>query len=135
MIGLDTNVLARLFVDDDPIQTAAARKFVGSRCTNNDPGFIDRIALCETVWVLTRAHGYDRSKIVSVIEELLASQDMILENAESVRAALHVFATHSVDFADALIAQVNRSHGSDETATFDRKAAKLDGFVLVSQSR
>ena len=31
MIGLDTNVLARLFVDDDPVQARLARRVVAER--------------------------------------------------------------------------------------------------------
>jgi predicted nucleic-acid-binding protein len=54
-----------------------------------------------------------------------------LEDAEAVRAALQVFTTHNVDFADVLIAEVNRAHGCKVTATFDRKAAKLAGFLRV----
>ena len=131
MIGLDTNVLTRLFVDDDAMQAAAARRFVAARCTSENPAFVDRVALCEMVWVLTRAHGYDRGDIVSVIEQLLASQDMILENHEAVRAALRSFAIRGIDFADALIGEVNRTHGCETTATVDRKAAKIEGFVRV----
>ncbi len=37
----------------------------------------------------------------------------------------------SLDFADALIAELNRRAGCSATATFDRRAAKQDGFVLV----
>ena len=132
MIGLDTNVLARLFVDDDAVQVKAARRFVAKRCTPENPGFVDRVALCEMVWVLTRAHGYDRSRIAAVINELLASRDMILEDQEAVRAALRVFSAHGVDFADALIAAVNRANGCVTTTTFDRKTARLDGFTRVS---
>jgi predicted nucleic-acid-binding protein len=132
MIGLDTNVLARLFVDDDRVQVPLARQFVAARCTRRDPGFINRIALCELVWVLSSAHGYDRGKIVNVIEQLLASRDMMLEDAEAVREALRIFAVRSVDFADVLIGIINRARGCEATATFDRKAAKLNGFVAVS---
>jgi len=131
MIGLDTNVLARLFVDDDPAQVKLAREFVADRCTRLDPGFVDRVALCELVWVLMSVHGYGRADVASVIEKLLASQDMMLEDAEAVRAALRVFAIRNVDFADVLIAAVNRAHGCKVTATFDRRAAKLEGFLRV----
>jgi hypothetical protein len=43
-----------------------------------------------------------------------------------------VFATSNVDFADVLIGQVNGAWGCSATATFDRKAAKLDGFVRIT---
>jgi predicted nucleic-acid-binding protein len=131
MIGLDTNVLARLFVDDNPAQAGAARSFVATRCTKANPGFVNRVTLCETVWVLARVFGYDRSRIIAVIEELLASGDVVLEDHDAVRAALNVFAKRSIDFADILVAEINRSRGCDATATFDRKAAKLDLFVRV----
>lgn len=131
MIGLDTNVLARLFVEDDAVQARLARHFVAQRCTHDDPGFVDRVALCELVWVLMSVYGYGRKEVVSIIDQLLASQDIILEDQESVRAALRGFASRGVDFADALIAEVNRARGCAATATFDRKAARLDGFVRV----
>lgn len=132
MTGLDTNVLARLFVDDDLAQARQAREFVAARCTQQDPGFVDRVALCELVWVLSSVHDYRRGEIAPVIESLLASEGLILEDDGAVRAALRSYKTHNIDFADALICEANRSRGCDITATFDRKAAKLEGFVRVS---
>jgi predicted nucleic-acid-binding protein len=131
MIGLDTNVILRCFVDDDPSQAKAARQFVAEQCTQENPGFVDRVALCELVWVLSSGYRFDRKKIADIVARLLASRDIRLEDIEAVRAALHSYVTRSVDFADALIAEVNRARGCDATATFDRKAAKLDGFVHV----
>jgi predicted nucleic-acid-binding protein len=55
-----------------------------------------------------------------------------LEDDGAVRAALQAFKTRNVDFADALIGAVNHARGCEATATFDRKAAKLEGFVRVS---
>ena len=132
MIGLDTNVLARLFVDDDPRQARAARKFVGERCNEQNPAFVDRVALCELVWVLSYSHGYDRAEITGVIARLLGSQEILLEDADAVDAALRTFSSRNVDFADALIGEVNRARGCEATATFDRKAAKLQDFVRVT---
>lgn len=131
MIGLDTNVLARLFVDDDPAQAKSARKFFAEHCSYGDPGFVDRVALCELVWVLTSVHGYDRAAVAMIIRELLRSSDIRLEDDEVVRDALPIFETQGVDFADVLIGLVNRAAGCAATATFDRKAAKLDCFMRV----
>lgn len=131
MIGLDTNVLARLFVEDDITQARQAREFVAARCTRQSPGFVDRVALCELVWVLSSVHDYRRTEIAPIIEKLLSSQDLILEDHGAVRMALQAFTARNIDFADALIGEVNRVRGCEATATFDRKAAKLDGFVSV----
>jgi predicted nucleic-acid-binding protein len=131
MIGLDTNVLVRYVVADDPGQSQRAARFIESRCTKDDPGFVDRVALCEMVWVLTRGYGYERDDIVRVVEALLASTDIVLEDHQSVRQALHAFETDAVGFADALIGLVNRERGCDATATFDRRAARFDAFIAV----
>lgn len=131
MIGLDTNVLARLFVDDDVEQARKARHFVAEHCNEENPAFVDRVALCELVWVLARSHEYRRNEIATVIHKLLSAPEIVLEDETSVRPALRDFVERGLDFADALIAVVNRTRGCEATATFDRKAARLGGFVYV----
>lgn len=131
MIGLDTNVLVRFFVSDDLAQSERAARFIESRCTIEHPGFVDRVALCEMVWVLSSGYGYGRREIGRVVEELLASRDIVLEDHDAVRRASRAFESGVADFADALIGLVNRAHGCEATATFDRKAARLDGFVAI----
>jgi AbrB family looped-hinge helix DNA binding protein len=64
VIGLDTNVLVRYLVQDDARQAAVAtRQIEANRC------FINLIVLCELVWVLDAAYGYDRQEIAGVIEK------------------------------------------------------------------
>jgi len=132
MIGLDTNVIVRLFVEDDPRQVQSARNLVTSQCSPESPGFIDRVGLCELIWVLASAHGYGRAAITDVVETLIESRDMRLEDHDLVRRSLQDYRSTSVDFADILIGHVNLARGCEATATFDRKAAKLKGFVRVS---
>jgi len=132
MIGLDTNVIVRLFVDDDPKQVRLARSLVADRCTVENPGFIDRVALCELVWVLAGVHNYARAAIADVVETLVGSRDLRLEDHDLVRRALQDFRASNVDFADILMGHVNLARGCEATATFDRKAASLKGFLRVS---
>jgi predicted nucleic-acid-binding protein len=132
MIGLDTNVLARLFVDDDPAQAVAARRFFVDRCTPEEPGFVDRVALCELVWVLSGVYGYGRAEIADVIDRLLASRDIKLEDDDVVSSASTTYRKGGIGFADALIGGVNRARGCSGTATFDRRAAKMEGFLRVA---
>jgi predicted nucleic-acid-binding protein len=131
MIGLDTNVIARLVVADDPEQTERAAGLINSACSHDDPGYINQIVLSELVWVLSSVFGYGRDAIADVVEDLMASTDLLIENSEIVRSALAAYTNSNADFTDALIAHANREHGCENTATFDRKAAKLDGFVAV----
>lgn len=132
MIGLDTNVLVRFLVEDDPVQTPNAIQFVTTHCRAGSPGFINRVTLCELVWVLSSGHEYRRAEIAAMLEDLAASDEFLLEDEETVRAALLIYNDSNVDFADILVAEINRARGCEATATFDRKAANLSGFIPVS---
>jgi predicted nucleic-acid-binding protein len=132
VIGLDTNVLIRLVVGDDPQQAHQARRFVDRHCTPDSPGFINCVVLAEFVWLLSGTYGYGRSEIAAAVEGLLAGDDRVVEHHDEVQASLEDFKAGRADFADALIGHINRARGCEATATFDRKAARLDGFVRVS---
>lgn len=66
MIALDTNVVVRLLVDDDPIQTRRARKLLETRSALVLP-----TVLLETEWVLRGAYGIGRPAIAGSIRKLL----------------------------------------------------------------
>jgi predicted nucleic acid-binding protein len=80
MIGLDTNVLVRYLVQDDPGQSRKATQVIAKQCTRDDPGFINRIVLCELVWVLESAYGYSKDTIVAVLEKLLRTSQLKIED-------------------------------------------------------
>ena len=131
MIGLDTNVLVRLLVADDADQTAKARRFIERYCSPQSPGFINCVVLAELVWVLDSVYRFGRPEIAAAIDSLLVGGDRIVEHHDEVRAALTEYRSGGIGFADAIIVRVNRARGCETTATFDRKAMKLDGFTLV----
>ena len=123
MTGIDTNVLVRLLVGDDPDQAERARAYV----TDNAPCWINRIVLCETVWVLERLYGHSRARIAAALGQILDTRQFEIEDADAVRVAIAAV-EDGHDFADVMIAITNRSHGCDGTATFDRKASQREGF-------
>lgn len=132
MIGLDTNILVRLLTADDPIQTQQAAVFLHDRCSPEAPGFVNCVVIVELVWALQSIYGYSRANILLAMETLLANGSLAFESREQVHAALLAYKTTNCDLVDALIGAINRARGCEATATFDRKAAKLDGFVRVS---
>ncbi len=133
MKALDTNVLIRFLVQDDPAQAQAASHYLRTHCTRDQPGFINRIVLCEIVWVLESAYGYSRAQIAEVIEKLLQTSQLTIDASEAAWIALAQYAKETVDFADALIATLNKQAGCRATVTFDKKAARLPEFELLRQ--
>ena len=70
MIGVDTNVLVRYVVEDDPIQTSQAVSTIEGAIARNEVLFITHVVLCELVWVLSYAYRFNREEIVGVLQQL-----------------------------------------------------------------
>lgn len=132
MIGLDTNVLVRYLAQDDPKQSAVASRFIESTLSAENPGFVSAITLCEVAWVLAESYGADRKRIRQVVESLLATKQLVIEQTDLVWKALRAWEGVPADFSDALIGQLAIAHGGEKTVTFDRTAAKLPGFELLA---
>jgi predicted nucleic-acid-binding protein len=132
VIGVDTNVIVRLLVADDEKQTDAASRYLQSHCSSDDPAVLTDVVLVECAWVLEDVYDYSRAQIGQAIDGLLATAQLRATNASAVGVALQRFRSSSADFADCLIGVNNVSAGCEYTATFDRKAAKLPEFRLLS---
>ncbi|MDR2208901.1 MAG: type II toxin-antitoxin system VapC family toxin [Azoarcus sp.] len=131
MIGLDTNVLVRYFAQDDAVQSKKATALMESLSVNQ-PGYVSQVALVEVVWVLGRCYGVERGPMKDIIESMVATKELVVEGADTVRKALRVFgASNNADFADCLIERSGHKAECEYTATFDVAAAKLAGMQLI----
>ena len=128
MIGLDTNILVRYLVEDDAVQASKAARLIETRCTEDTPGVVNRVVLCELVWVLESAYDYPRATIAATLENLLRTAELKVDAADAAWPALTAYRGGGVDFSDAFVGRLNRNAGCDGTATFDKGAAKLDDF-------
>lgn len=132
MIGLDTNVLLRYLVQDDPAQSARAAEIIERRLTEQDPGFVSLVSILEIVWVLGGLYKRTRSQIAQHIEMILAADTLEVQNEQEVYEALVALRNGMGTFEDALIGSIGIWRGCSATLTFDRNAAKrLNGFQLV----
>lgn len=130
MIGLDTNVLVRLLTLDDPLQSPRAVQIIES-LSEDEPGFVSAVVLAETVWVLGRSYRRDQATIAHIVQGLLSSDSLTLEHPVAVASALSATQDEGADFTDALIGAIAAAAGCTRTVTFDRRAARLQGFELA----
>ena len=131
MKGLDTNILVRHLVRDDPEQTRHAHRFITQELTRENPGFINRVVLAELVWVLQSGYEYPKAAIIEVLENVLRTSQFFIEDLAAARSALRLYQEKNADFADCLVGVLNHDSGCDRTVTFDRAAARLDEFELL----
>jgi predicted nucleic-acid-binding protein len=130
MIGLDSNVLARYIAGDDASQSAAAARVIESLSAES-PGFVPLVVIAELVWVLQYSYRLNKHEIAEVVEKLLRSAELMLENAEIVAQALREFHRSRADFADCLIERCAHAAGCQHTVTFDKRAASLAEMRLI----
>ena len=131
MIGLDTNVLVRYVMQDDPKQSQKASRLIES-LTSEAPGFVPLVALIELVWVLTSCYDLTREQVAEALDGLLRAKEIVLERAEQVSQALRTFGASSADFADCLIERTAAAAGCGKTMTFDTCASKFAGMTLIT---
>lgn len=121
MRAVDTNVLVRLIVRDDPDQVQRAEAFIA-------PGaWISHLVLAEAVWVLGSVYNLSANGIATVVGMLMEHDQLALQDRDVVEKALRDFKKHpSIGFADCLIVQIARKLGHRPIGTFDRSMSRLD---------
>jgi predicted nucleic-acid-binding protein len=111
---------------DDPRQVAAAEAFVARGA------WVPHVVLVEAVWVLASVYEREPPVLADAIEMLLNHQDLTVQDAEVVAAALALYRRRPVvSFSDCLVLEVARKAGHLPLGTFDRALAKLDGAQRV----
>jgi len=122
MRAVDTNLLVRLIVRDDPKQVAAAEAFVAGGA------WVSHLVLAETIWVLDAVHERSAAQLAAAIEMLLNHEQLSIQDAEVVAQALAQFrARPALGFSDCLVLEIARKAGHVPLGTFDRRLAKLEG--------
>ena len=129
MIALDTNILARYLLDDEPAQARAARRLLADTKAEY---WIPVTVVLELAWVLRKADA-PRSVVIERLRDLLSLRNVRLQNADLVFQALR-WAAQGMDLADAL--HLVLSGKAERFATFDealvRQARKLGVQLPVS---
>ena len=121
MRAVDTNVLVRLVVGDDPEQVRAAERFAASGA------WASHLALAEAAWVLDAVYGRTAEQIATALDTLL-HKDLTLQDPDVVAAALQQFRERpALGFTDCLVLEVARKAGHMPLGTFDRRLARLPG--------
>lgn len=126
MHAVDTSVLVRLLVRDDPAQVDRAEAFVESGA------WVPHLVLAETVWVLASVYDLRPNRIETLVEMLLSHDRLVIQDPDVVRAALDDFrSSRSTRFADCLIVRVARKAGHRPTGTFDKAMSRLPEAIAL----
>lgn len=124
MIGIDTNILLRYLLKDDPVLSPRALEIIAA----NDC-FVTRAALTEVVYTLESYYRSSRLDIGRALDALLSLQRVSIEDSAVTERAVTWY-KGGMDFGDAMIAA--SSHRSARVYTFDRDFARLARKIRIA---
>jgi predicted nucleic-acid-binding protein len=129
MIALDTNVLVRFLVEDDPAQSARAAHLIERAIKSEEPLFVPDIVLAEVAWMLTRAYDFPKADLLKVFRKLSAAKHLVFASSDILSKALDGWERGKGDFSDYLVRAQAEARGCDRVATFDRALLKERAFI------
>lgn len=119
IIGLDTNILARFYVNDPNDPEAAHQQSLARQIFAESPSlFVPLTVILELEWVLRAFYGFNRESFVRVVRHLLGLPHVTVECWERVDQSL-AWHLDGLDFADAL--HLASSHDCHRFVSFDEK--------------
>lgn len=119
MIGLDTNILARYYIEDENDTEATRQRLAAQRLIESGkPLQVAKTVLLELEWVMRGYYRFAPTEITCVFKHLLSLPQVTIEDRDTIEQAISSF-EQGLDFADAL------HHASyqdcDAMASFDDK--------------
>lgn len=118
MKAVDTNVLARYVIGDDPVQSPLAAK------TLSQPCYVSDTILIETAWLLSSRFGLDRADLAATLNDLVSLPALTVGEPDLIAWAIARFAD-GADFAD-MMHLIGGRH-ADAFVSFKTKLAKQAG--------
>lgn len=126
MEAIDTNILIRYITGDHAGQLKKAAQLIES----GEPMLVNPIVLVELTWVLSSVYSLSRKTIAETLKDIGNCGFFLFKKPKPVNAAIDCF-SNGYDLADAMILNLNSEDGAATTYTFDKKAARLAGYVLL----
>ena len=127
MIGLDTNVLLRLWLNDDPAQNERIDALLAEFGSAPGSLLLTDVVLAEAIWTLKSAYRQDKTAQLLAVRSVLDETAFAFEDRQAATQAAELFERSACGFSDCLVAAKNARLGCAFTATFDRSMQALPG--------
>lgn len=132
MIFLDTNILVRLAVRDDPVQFEQVLGVFRAARERGETIHVSSDVILETVWVLQKdGLGFSRTDVADFVNGFAEIENVDIDNEESVLRAVKGY-RRSGDFADLLFLELARENGARLMLSFDKRLRRTAPDFVIS---
>ena len=132
MAALDTNVLVRYIVEDDPAQFAAAKRLIRRCVSEGQSLYVPVTVSLELEWVLRSNFGFSKESVTQTMSMLLSLVELSFESERALEIALSLYKKSSADYSDCVHIALAAQAGEQPLWTFDKATAKASGAQLVA---
>jgi predicted nucleic-acid-binding protein len=128
MIGLDTNILARIVLADDALQTNQALELLQTCDESGEEVAVSLSVILELEWVLRSVAKLGKAVVITVFRKLLETAPLRIDNEAALEHALYLYDGEGAkaDFAECLFSAQYQRMGCRVMASFDEKAQRMD---------
>lgn len=134
MKGIDTNILVRFLVGDDPDQANAVYNLFKKIEEDKRQLFVSLLVVLELLWVLEAVYKIKRNKIIASLADLILMPILQFENLEAIQNFIIESKNTRYELSDLLIANTSSFYGCEAVLTFDKQASKYGLFELLEVS-
>jgi predicted nucleic-acid-binding protein len=131
VIGLDTHILLRLWLDDEPKQRQRIDALLAEHGRLPGSLLVTDVVLAQAIWTLKSVFAQGKADQVLAVRSLLDETAFALEDRRSITRALELFEQESCGFAGCLVVAKHAAPGCKFTATLDRGMRKLPGTRVL----
>lgn len=128
---IDTNVVLRHVLNDDPTQTAEVQSVFDALRSGEKAALLLESVLAECVYVLLHYYEVPKEEVVEKLDGILRYPGIVNRDKHDLREALKLFGEHALDFVDCILVAKARI-GELELVTFDEKLKKIRENYLMS---
>jgi predicted nucleic-acid-binding protein len=121
---VDTSVILRILIKDDDLKAKAAVNLLKSAGEKDLILYLLPVAVLETVWVLEKVYAFPRKAIREVVEAILNTPELKVEQEAVFRKALKTYVEKNIKFADAVMGYWGLDKGYTTVFTYDEKDFK-----------
>ena len=131
MIGIEPNILLRLWLNDDPAQNKRIDSLLAEHGSTPGSLLVTDGVLAQAMWALRSAFDQDKAGQLIAVRSLLHETAFAFDDREAVIQAAEMFERGHCGFSDCLIVAKHARQGCDFTAAFDRGMRKLPGARVL----